>query len=598
MGNKLKNNKLIKLILKSYEEITIFVESNITINDIIEYYLKEFYGNRYILRFTYKINKNIILTESDTKIIQLRDLIGNENKEEYIIDVSLIHDLRGAGIYYNMEINIKFLKINENRYSNNYNNINFNLSGLSKLCFLKDISKNLKEKDIIKLNENIQWIIRILKDGEIIFDCEPKKNIIKILNKYTGGNIINFSNYLEEIIDKKTINKLFDKLNKKEKNELKEIYIFLENYKEYIRRFEKTLELAKKESIFEYSVISLVIIERGDFYQFKQEREKCPNRVDKILFHGTGITPISEILTSMFFKSRCIQHGNGVYFTDGLDNAWLYGGEVYNRDGKGRIPKLNEKATFIASSIYYNQSGFKRVYNHKYDPKKNEINFAYADCHFDTIKDKYPDKRKFIGTEYVINDFNQILPFISVRMKRTEYCIIWRDTNFSLNPIYNNEFDPIFKTFLKERMKYIEQAGKYNIYPCQTSDEALKLVRKKKYNKIILISNIGTDLSGKEFIINARKIMGNDIIVLFLAYNQDHLKWVKNFKNALFSNQANFYEKYLDCFYHEGKIECLWRLKELKNEIEEFYNIKFNFDEKFLDYPYYKRDGYFSELLF
>lgn len=205
MSNKLKNNKLIKLILKSYEEITIFVESNITINDIIEYYLKEFYGNRYILRFTYKINKNIILTESDTKIIQLRDLIGNENKEEYIIDVSLIHDLRGAGIYYNMEINIKFLKINENRYSNNYNNINFNLSGLSKLCFLKDISKNLKEKDIIKLNENIQWIIRILKDGEIIFDREPKKNIIKILNKYTGGNIINFSNYLEEIIDKKQL---------------------------------------------------------------------------------------------------------------------------------------------------------------------------------------------------------------------------------------------------------------------------------------------------------------------------------------------------------------------------------------------------------
>ena len=49
---------------------------------------------------------------------------------------------------------------------------------------------------------------------------------------------------------------------------------------------------------------------------------------------------------------------------------------------------------------------------------------------------------------------------------------------------------------MKERVKYIEQYAEYNIYPCQTSEEALELVNRKKYNKIILISNVGTDLGG------------------------------------------------------------------------------------------------------
>ena len=118
-----------------------------------------------------------------------------------------------------------------------------------------------------------------------------------------------------------------------------------------------------------------------------------------------------------------------------------------------------------------------------------------------------------------------------------------------MEPVYNNKFDEIFKKFLKERKKYINQVAKYNIYQCETSEEALKLVERKKYNKIILISNIGTDLGGKDFVTNARKIIGNDIIVLFLSYNIAHLKWVKDYKNALFSNDPKFYEEYLEGFF-------------------------------------------------
>ena len=93
-------------------------------------------------------------------------------------------------------------------------------------------------------------------------------------------------------------------------------------------------------------------------------------------------------------------------------------------------------------------------------------------------------------------------------------------------------------------MTYIEQYAEFNIYPCETTEEAIKLIKRKKYNKIILLSNIGSDLGGKKFIDEARKILKNDVIVLFLAYNIDHLDWVKDYKNALFSNEPDFYEQY------------------------------------------------------
>ena len=125
---------------------------------------------------------------------------------------------------------------------------------------------------------------------------------------------------------------------------------------------------------------------------------------------------------------------------------------------------------------------------------------------------------------------DQICPFISAKLKRNEYCVIWRDNNFSSNPVYKNEFDEIFKKFLSERIKYIKQVAKYNIYPFEISEEALKLIERKKYNKIILISNVGSDFGGKKFVDIARKIIGNEVIVLFLAYNIAHLKWIKIIK--------------------------------------------------------------------
>ena len=118
-----------------------------------------------------------------------------------------------------------------------------------------------------------------------------------------GSSIINFANYVDEIIDSNQINKILNLLEKddlKEMNNLKEL---LSNYNNCIKLFSQEFEKSKKESIFEFSVVSLVVIEREDFEIFEREREKCPNRVDRILYHGTSIELISGILTSVYRKS-------------------------------------------------------------------------------------------------------------------------------------------------------------------------------------------------------------------------------------------------------------------------------------------------------
>jgi len=495
-------------------------------------------------------------------------------------------DLIGSGGWFHKEINIEFIKITKNI---SYKNEIPEIFGLLKLCLLKELSPKLSDKSLKKLPEIINYIIQILRYKAILNKpSDIKKNIIEVLKKLRGSNKINFSNFVDEVIDSKQLDKILHLLSKSDFKEMNDLKYILSKYNKSLQLFNKEFEKSKRESILEFSIISLVVIEREDFKTFEKERKKCPNKVERILYHGTSIEPASNILTGLYKKSmekRKAINGKGVYFTDLLDYAWYYGSEKGNRANFHSIPTTNDFDTFtiIINSIYFDRNGFKKVDNGSRTPEKNQINFAYSGARSERLT--YPDKSKFYAGEYVIYDLDQICPFMSAKLKRVEYCVIWRDTNFSPYPVYNNKFDDKFKAFLKERMKYINQNAKYNIYPCETSEEALELVNRKKYNKIILISNVGKDKGGKKFVEKARQIIGNDVIALFLAYKSSHLYWIKNFKNAIFSNEIKFYEDYLQCF-EEGNVKS--KLKDLINKIEENYNVKFNFDDSFLNFPYFK----------
>ena len=563
------------------KKITIFTYPEERINDVLNKF-RDKIGNKYdkfIFIFNSKnLDPSLTVAESGLGVMAIIKVINTNPLP-----------IGGGG----GEINIKFL-----RNSEEYPNIirNCELLSLLKLCLLKEISSKLDEEKIKSLPEKIKTIMRILVEGYIKDGNNLKAKIEEVLLKVDGDNIINFSDYVDEIIDLKQLDNITDLLDKNEVLKMNDIRYKLSRFNKFMKLFISEFDKAKKESIFEFSMVSCVIIEREDLKKFQIEREKCGNRVEKILYHGTGIEPTSCILTGLFRIGKCNQHGRGVYFTGSLDNCWFYGGKEDNRANGNKIPPIGDTFTFIVSAVYFNKQKFKRVYDYKYDPQKDEINFAYADANFDTIKEEKPDRRKFVGTEYVIGCMDQICPFMSAALKRNEFCVIWRDINFSPKPQYNNKYDEIFKKFLKERMKYIKQVAKYNVYPCETSEEALKLIERKKYNKIILISNVGIDKAGKDFITNARKIIGSNIIALFLAYNEKHLDWIKNYKNAIFSNEPQFYEEYLHCFDEPSKIKTNINL--LKAKVENHYKVKFNFEEDFLNYPNFKDSGKYSDLTF
>ena len=114
------------------------------------------------------------------------------------------------------EINIKFIRLCEK----DNNNINYchqyqnsELIGLLKLCLLKEIAKYLDKSQIKKLPETISYIMQILSDGKIE-EGNTKETIKNVLKKIEGSNIINFSNYVDEIMDKDNMNLVLNLLKR------------------------------------------------------------------------------------------------------------------------------------------------------------------------------------------------------------------------------------------------------------------------------------------------------------------------------------------------------------------------------------------------
>ena len=497
----------------------------------------------------------------------------------------------------NNKIYVKFIKLNtQSAY-----NFNKELKGILKLCIINEFADkiNLPDFGIWKMGglpEIVYFIFKILKYGyNYKYENDnPSENIKEILKKEKGCNIIKFSNFVDEEIKIGMLQNIMSIIPISDLQNINDSNFRLGKYDKYMELFETEINSSLKNSVFEFSIVSLVILDRENYDKFENERAKCPNRYDKILYHGTQIHPASSILSQLFKKSENsgYQHGKGVYFTDSLDTCWFYGGPKGSKINIDKIPGIGDTFTSIANMVYYNKNGFLKVKDHKerLQPGKNEINFAYVSSNLESIEN--PDPKKFYGTEYVIWDLDQVCPFISIKFKREEFCVIWRDDNFKEEAVYNDEYDTVFKQFLKDRMKYIKQSAKCNIYPCATTEEALKLVNWKKYNKIILISNVRPDLEGKKFVEQARQIIGNDVIALFSAYTIQHLEWIKNYKNALYSNNTKFSEEYLESFDSESK------MRELISKMENYYNVKFNIDDNFLYFPLFEEEGKYSDLSF
>ena len=111
-------------------------------------------------------------------------------------------------------------------------------------------------------------------------------------------------------------------------------------------------------------------------------------------------------------------------------------------------------------------------------------------------------------------------------------------------------------------------------------NEALDIIKRKKYNKVILLSNVGIVEEAKQFINDVRTILKFDVVVLFFTASLSHLNWIKDFPNALFTTKEEFFKEYILNFNSKG-------LNQLKSKIERCYGTKLDKFNADLSYPLY-----------
>jgi len=473
------------------------------------------------------------------------------------------------------------------------------LSGILNLFALNWITKNININEI--QNSTIKKIIEELKKDNF------EKN--EFSNVKFKSNIFSYSKYINSIMDEKEIYKLIGLLGEKKEQEIIQLLEKLSKFNNYSYIFEMDFLEALEKSFFEYSLIEISINMEANLLKFENEKSKCSNCITKTLFHGTRKDIVSKILKEGFLYCKRGFSGIGVYFTDMIDYLTFYcGGKSFEdrRENWGKIFPLNENFSSVGSIIYYDENKNKGIYDNTNYIKLD--NFPT----YEQIKRNYPEKMVekngifhsqidmkemrilteneikdykisgvISGNDYLITEMAQILPLYGLTLRRNEFLVVWRDSNYGLNKEYTD--------YLEEARFKISYTFNINVYIENSSEKALEIIKIKKFNKIILISDFGRNLNGKEFVKSARDILGFQVLALFISEDKKDIEWINNFPNALYSNDKYFYEDYIKNYNYEG-------LYSLKQKVEQKYQLKLNFNENFLNFDKLKNIEKYEDL--
>jgi len=532
---------------------------------------------------------------------ELTHIIGSENFS--IIDIK-----RGS---LTVVIALQFLILNHLKNKKTFADIDkvFN-DNLNK--DVKILSDKLKKTEFISFGKDITTPDFV---DESIMDLSKEENkkeiaskILRMSTKKTNNEINNDDDVnilqLANQIKIKNIENFIEKLSLDADEQQNNHQTFINRLEKYNKFFDEEVDKALEKSIFEYKVIHILVVYKEDSL-YNKEKDKCyndGNMVKKILFHGTNVDAVTGILSNQFRDASTHIIGIGSYFTNSLDYACFYARETKQYSS---IPKVGESFSVVGSEIYYDQTKLDFVYDcikRDIEVEKNGVRCAYADYDTRIMKKMRLDGfKQFKATEFLITDKSQILPLYGITLERVEYLIIWRDFNF--DPSNPNCFNPEdflkMQEFHRKIKAFTSRDVSAKIYQMLNDEDALALLKRKKYNKVIIITN-GYN-NGQNFILESRKIIGANSIAAVSSYNVSaHIDWVKNMENVLLLNGQAFHEKFFDCvkrndsnLYEELRNEIIQHYQE---EIPGFYlnahtNNLFNF-------PNFKESGNFSELNF
>ena len=635
---------------------------NYDINAYLEFYGNRFV-NKCLLNFSFNLvekyfeenfenNEENDSFKNENKYIEKTICINNNNinikstLEKFIT----IYIIKNEELKYLPQIEIKFNKINninkefisefKEEIKNIINNDNFSIIEIKKgsltvilaLQFLILIElgkynnkeqnkfniKQFSENFTIKIRKEVQKLCEILIKNVFIslgavkptyanpniIDISDKNNQQKmedkikevLKNNNNDGNVLEISNYITKENLEQFYNYLSNKANGQEKN-LKKLIGKLD---EFNKIFDEDIEQALKESIFQYKIEQIFLVEKN-VNNFLEEKNNCTNIVQKILFHGTKIKSALSILSTQFYDATYHLIGKGVYFTDKLDYAWSYSRE--NIRYEINIPKVGDSFSVVATEVYYDNKKVEKVFDtstENKEVKKFGVRCCYSNFQGSKLsRNEIVNNRGFIAKEYLITNKDQILPLYCVTMKRIEYLVIWRDYHFAENNP-NNYSDNIFK-IIKEFHNNIKRKITLDfdsiIYYIRTTEEALNLIEIKKFNKIIIITNANND--AREFINKVRNIIGENTIVGVSVYDiKKHISWIKDMENTIVLNGIEYHEKFFKSIMNNSIEE----LKNLREEIIKDFSISipnFSFrelNENVLHFPNFKNEGQLGNL--
>ena len=446
-----------------------------------------------------------------------------------------------------------------------------NLSCFLKFLLITRITN--KVENISKYDENfknVEEVIKLIKNNQDFNGNKNWKNKNNILDylKYLDNKNLDRNSLLENIFSE----------DKKVKNEIFDYWKYLSIYEEYNNNFEHKFFEDLKNCNLDYSIVNMNILERDNPEEYDQKKKECKNMKKMMLYFLYEINYDSNKLNMKLEFSNKSVYGSGFYFSDSIE-------DIIRCQNKEKFPEIGESFSLIICEIFYDEEKLREFNMNLSSSDSNQNNKEKVEpnglkkieiFHYNDNNNKIR-----IYTEYVLSEKYQIFPIYTLTLRRNEYFVIYRDPNF----VKKNHYTKDLKEIMLRSLKYSYDK---NFYFESSTEKALELILKKKKVKVILITSIGRDKSGKRFAEIARRILQrDDLIVLFFSNNTNHLGWIKNFSNCLYASEFDIYEEYISKYNYNS-------LRDLKEKIEDLYDLKLNFSFNYLSYSNCENDLSFS----
>ena len=346
------------------------------------------------------------------------------------------------------------------------------------------------------------------------FENPDLKKVNKALNKPSINQLQSAVEFNQKEI-KEIQKKIVEKIQKNNNNQnWKFVFSHADLYKELERQIREDIY----NNPYELIIIGQTLITSKYFEEYGKIKCKLAEEaLERFLYHGTLLINHSKIAHNHFYmpgQDKEVKlrdggyYGQGIYATDNIFYASMYANGC-------SLLNINEKTYVICCRSIYNKNKVHKLtdlsmYGQKIDEdiKNNHgINQALVGNKNDykPINENDIDQNEVWANEFVFPDKYQFIPCCSFTVMRKDYYILWKDENLDNNE--NSEY-----------MKDLSKNMEVNVYGKKSVEEAVDIIRKKKYAAVKLITNAGGDQkTGRDLILQAREIIGSNFICLVFA---------------------------------------------------------------------------------